>query len=52
MNKFQQAITALIFSEPFYGHLISKMKINKTDKIPTAGVFITDKINLIYKPNF
>jgi len=48
MNKFQQAITALIFSEPFYGHLISKMKINKTDKISTAGVFITDKINLIY----
>jgi predicted metal-dependent peptidase len=48
MNKLQQAITSLIFSEPFYGHLISKMRITKTDKIPTAGVFITDKINLTY----
>ena len=48
MNKFQQALTSLLFSEPFYGHLISKMKITKTDKIPTAGVFITDKINLTY----
>lgn len=48
MNKLQQAITSLIFSEPFYGHLVSKMKITKTDKIPTAGVFITDKINLTY----
>jgi len=48
MNKLQQAITALIFSESFYGHLISKMRISKSDKVPTAGVFITDKINLVY----
>ena len=48
MNKLQQAIVSLIFSEPFYGHLISKMRITKTDKIPTAGVYITDKINLTY----
>lgn len=52
MNKFQQAIAALLFSEPFYGHLISKMKITKTDKIPTAGVFITDKINLTYNEDW
>lgn len=48
MNKFQQAITALLFSEPFYGHLISKMRIRKSTEIPTAGVYITDKINLVY----
>jgi|GEM_PF-1939435 len=48
MNKLQQSIISLIFSEPFYGHLISKMRITKTDKIPTAGVYITDKINLTY----
>lgn len=48
MNKLQQAITSLIFSESFYGHLISKMRIAKSDKVPTAGVFITDKINLVY----
>lgn len=48
MNKLQQAISALLYTEPFYGHLISKMRISKTDKIPTAGVSITDKINLFY----
>jgi predicted metal-dependent peptidase len=48
VNKVQQATTALLFSEPFYGHLISKMRISKSDKVPTAGVFITDKINLVY----
>ena len=36
MNKLQQAIISLIFSEPFYGHLISKMRITKTDKIGAA----------------
>ena len=48
MNKLQQALTALLFAEPFYGHLISKMRISKSDKVPTAGVFITDKINMVY----
>ena len=48
MNKLQQAISALLFSEPFYGHLISKMRIAKSDKVPTAGVFITDRVNLVY----
>jgi predicted metal-dependent peptidase len=48
MNKLQQAISALLFAEPFYGHLISKMRITKTKEIPSAGVFITDKINLAY----
>jgi predicted metal-dependent peptidase len=48
VNKFQQATAALLYTEPFYGHLISKMRISKTDKIPSAGVSITDKINLMY----
>lgn len=48
MNKLQQAITSLIFAEPFFGHLITKMRISKSDKVPSAGVFITDKINLVY----
>lgn len=48
MNKLQQAISALLFTEPFYGHLISKMRITKSKDIPSAGVFITDKINLVY----
>jgi predicted metal-dependent peptidase len=48
MNKIQQAIAALTHTEPFYGHLICKMRISKSDKVPSAGVYITDKINLVY----
>lgn len=52
MNKLQQAISALLFTEPFYGHLISKMRITKNNKIQTAGVSITDKINLVYNEDW
>lgn len=52
MNKMQQAIVSLLFSEPFFGHLISKMRISQSDKVPSAGVFITDKINLVYNVDF
>lgn len=48
MKKIQEAITVLIYNEPFYGHLISRMRISKSDSIPSAGVNITDKINLVY----
>jgi len=48
MNKLQQAIISLLSAESFYGHLISKMRIKKSDEVPTAGVYITDKINLVY----
>lgn len=48
MNKIKEAIVCLVFDEPFYGHLVSRMSISKTDSIPTAGVYISDKINLIY----
>jgi predicted metal-dependent peptidase len=52
MNKMQQAIVSLLFAEPFFGHLISKMRISKSDKVPSAGVYITDKINLVYNEGF
>jgi predicted metal-dependent peptidase len=51
MNKLSQSIAALLYTEPFYGHLISSMCIMKStekDNIGTAGVFVTDKINMIY----
>ena len=46
MRKIQQAIAALLNNEPFYGHLISKMRISKNNSIPSAGVFINDKVKL------
>jgi predicted metal-dependent peptidase len=52
MDKFKQALTSLIFTEPFFGHLILKMRISKSDKIPSAGVYVTDRINLVYNEDF
>jgi predicted metal-dependent peptidase len=48
MNKMQQAITSLVYHEPFYGHLILKMHVIKSTRVPTAGVYITNKIILEY----
>lgn len=52
MDKMRQAITSLLYAEPFFGHLILKMRIAESDKVPSAGVFITDKINLVYNKDF
>lgn len=48
MSKLQQAIGCLLSAEPFYGHLISRMRIKSDNSVPTAGVYVTDKINLVY----
>ncbi len=52
MNKVQQAIVALLGTEPFYAHLISRMLIRQERSIPTAGVYVTDKINMVYNPDW
>ena len=52
MKKINQAIAALLHVEPFYGHLILNMRITKDDTCPSAGVYITDKVNLIYNEAF
>jgi predicted metal-dependent peptidase len=39
-------------SKSFYAHFLNKMKIEWTNKLPTAGVSITDKINLYINPLF
>lgn len=52
MKKINQAIAALLHVEPFYGHLILNMRITKDDTCPSAGVYITDKVNLVYNEDF
>lgn len=52
MKKINQAIAALLHVEPFYGHLILNMRITKDDTCPSAGVYITDKVNLVYNEAF
>lgn len=47
-----EAIMYLIQNKPFYAHLVMGMRKEFTDRVPTAGVNITDKVNLLINPNF
>lgn len=46
------AIIHLLDKEPFYGHFLAGMRRVYTDKIPTAGVSVTDKVTLYINPKF
>lgn len=48
----EKMIVSLIRTKPFYAHFVQQMKRIKTEKIPTLGVNITDRINLFYNPIF
>jgi len=47
-----QAIVGLYYSERFYAELLLRMNRHITNRVPTAGVSITDKINLYINPGF
>jgi predicted metal-dependent peptidase len=52
-EKFIRATTDLVFKERFYASLLNKMRISwSKTKVPTAGVYVTDKINLVLNPDF
>jgi predicted metal-dependent peptidase len=40
------------FERPFYGQFLMRMNVQWTDKVPTAGVSITDTLNLYINPTF
>lgn len=54
MRLIDEAIVALIHDkkERFYGNLLLQMNIQETTNLPTAGVNVTNKINLYYNPDF
>jgi len=47
-----EAIMYLIQNKPFYAHLVMGMRKEFTNRVPTAGVNITDKVNLLINPDF
>lgn len=51
-QKFRDAITVMVFMERFYAALINKMRVRWTKEVPTAGVYVTDKIHLVINPDF
>lgn len=50
--NIDECIIYLINKKPFYAHLVIGMRKEFTNRIPTAGVSITDKVNLIINPDF
>jgi hypothetical protein len=52
MDVLKDALVHLITYDPYYAELIYLMNVSITDKVPTAGVSITDNINLYINPHF
>lgn len=48
----EKMIVTLIKTKPFYAHFIQQMNRIETEKIPTLGVNITERINLFFNPKF
>lgn len=56
-QKFSAVVSLMLsgpkeFERPFYGQFLLRLNTQWTEKIPTAGVSITDKINLYINPTF
>jgi predicted metal-dependent peptidase len=47
-----QTIVSLYYSERFYAEVLLQMNRHITKRVPTAGVSITDKINLYINPEY
>lgn len=52
LSVLEESIIHLLHTEPFYAHLLMRMRRMKSTKIPTAGVRITDGIDLLYNENY
>jgi predicted metal-dependent peptidase len=52
LSVLEDSIIYLLHTEPFYAHLLMRMRRMKTTKIETAGVRITDGIDLLYNENY
>lgn len=51
-EQFQEAITVLLLKQPFYASLLLQMEREFSDRIPTAGVYVKNKIHLTINPEF
>lgn len=51
-DMLEQTVMELVFTEPFYANLIMNMSRKFTTEIPTAGVNVTDQVNLFVNPYF
>jgi predicted metal-dependent peptidase len=48
----EKVIVSLIKTKPFYAHFLQQMNRIETERIPTLGVNLTDRINLFFNPVF
>lgn len=52
MKILEEAITHLIAEKPFYGYMCMNAKKRVTKNVPTAGVYVTDCVNLVINEEF
>ena len=48
----EEMVVSLVQTKPFYAHFIQQMNRIETEKVPTLGVNITERINLYFNPKF
>ncbi|HOW87332.1 MAG TPA: VWA-like domain-containing protein [Candidatus Omnitrophota bacterium] len=48
----EEMVVSLVQTKPFYAHFIQQMNRIETEKIPTLGVNIRERINLYFNPRF
>ncbi|OGW81655.1 MAG: hypothetical protein A3G33_08350 [Omnitrophica bacterium RIFCSPLOWO2_12_FULL_44_17] len=48
----EEMVVSLVRTKPFYAHFIQQMNRIETERVPTLGVNITNRINLYYNPVF
>lgn len=51
-NTIETAMIALLKTEPFFASMLLKMNREFSDRVPTAGVYVKDKIHLVVNPKF
>jgi predicted metal-dependent peptidase len=52
MSYFEDGVIELLHAQPFYAFFLMRMRRIPTTKIPTAGISVTDGINLYYNEAF
>lgn len=51
-NILETAMMHLLRSEPFFASMLLKMNKEFSDRVPTAGVYVKDRIYLVINPEF
>jgi len=51
-ENFKKALTVLLLKQPFYASMLLQCEKEFSNRVPTAGVYIKNRIHLIINPDF